>query len=273
MKLSIITVTFNSSLTLADTLSSVSSQNYPDIEYIVVDGGSTDSTLELIKSSNTVNRHISEPDEGIYDAMNKGLKLATGDVIGFLHSDDVYAHPGVLSLVAKRFEELDLDALYGDIVYFQNNPGRKGGGGVGLGAGLGGEQVGEQGGKRDVVRRYRSHRFAPNMIGWGWMPAHPSLFLKRGVYDTYGLFKTDYKIAGDYEFVARIFHANLLKYHYLSEVLVKMRMGGVSTGGLSNSIILNQEVLRACRENGIPTNWFKILSKYPAKLLDSIFQK
>jgi len=227
----------------------------------VVDRGSTDSTLELVKSSSRVNRHISEPDEGIYDAMNKGLKLATGDVIGFLHSDDVYAHPGVLSLVAKRFEELDLDALYGDILYFQNNPGPVGG--------LGGELVG----KIDVVRRYRSHRFAPNMIGWGWMPAHPSLFLKRGVYDTYGLFKTDYKIAGDYEFVARIFHANLLKYHYFPEVLVKMRMGGVSTGGLSNSIILNQEVLRACRENGIPTNWFKILSKYPAKLLDSIFQK
>jgi len=248
MKFSIITVTYNSSLTLADTLSSVSSQDYPDIEYILIDGGSTDSTLELINSSARVDQLLSEPDAGIYDAMNKGIKRATGDVIGFLHSDDIYAQPDVLSCVAERFKRSNLDALYGDIVYFQNNAGR------------------------DVVRKYRSHRFAPNMIGWGWMPAHPSLFLKRHVYETYGLFKTDYKIAGDYEYVARIFHANLLKYEYLPEVLVKMRMGGVSTGGLSNSIILNQEVLRACRENGVPTNWFKILSKYPAKLLDAIFQ-
>ena len=248
MKVSIITVTFNSSQTLADTMRSVAEQDYPNIEYIVVDGQSTDTTLDLIHSSPRVNQCISEPDHGIYDAMNKGLKLATGDVIGFLHSDDVYANKNVLTSVVAQFEALKLDALYGDIVYFQNND------------------------PSNLVRRYRSHRFAPNMIGWGWMPAHPSLFLKRGVYEEFGLFKTDYTIAGDYEYVARIFHSNLLKYHYLPEVLVKMRMGGVSTGGIKNSIILNKEVLRACRENRISTNWFKILSKYPAKLLDSVFQ-
>lgn len=248
MKISIITVTFNSSQTLADTIRSVAEQDYPNVEYIVVDGQSTDTTLDLIHSSARVNQCISEPDKGIYHAMNKGLKMATGDVIGFLHSDDVYANAQVLSSVISKFEELQLDALYGDIVYFQSND------------------------PTNVVRKYRSHRFAPNMIGWGWMPAHPSLFLKRSVYDEFGLFKTDYTIAGDYEYVARIFHANLLKYHYLPEVLVKMRMGGVSTGGIRNSIVLNKEVLRACRENSISTNWFKILSKYPAKLVDSVFQ-
>jgi glycosyltransferase involved in cell wall biosynthesis len=247
-KLSIITVTFNSSKTISDTLRSVESQDYPNIEYIVIDGGSSDETLDMVRASGRVDQLLSEPDHGIYDAMNKGLKIASGDVIGFLHSDDVYAHSGVLSEVVCEFDKSNLDALYADIAYFaSNNP-------------------------SNVVRMYRSHRFSPKKIAWGWMPAHPSLFLRKGVYDTFGLFKTDYKIAGDYEYVARIFHADTLKYSYLPQALVKMRMGGVSTGGLKNSLILNQEVLRACKENGISTNWLKILSKYPAKLIDSLIE-
>jgi glycosyltransferase involved in cell wall biosynthesis len=249
MKISIITCTYNSFKTIRDTLLSVQGQDYANIEYIIIDGGSNDGTIELVSNfSALVTKFVSQADQGIYDAMNHGISLATGDVIGFLHSDDVFADSNALSRVAECFKSRDLDVLYADIVYFQSDDTNK------------------------VVRRYRSHRFAPDMIAWGWMPAHPSLFLKRSVYDRYGNFKIDYKIAGDYEYVARIFKSNTLKYCYLPEVLVKMRLGGVSTGGVKNSILLNQEVMRACRENGISTNWAKILSKYPAKLLDSIFQ-
>lgn len=246
MKISIITVTFNSVQTLFDTFRSIQAQDYPNIEYIIVDGQSTDGTLELIQmNSNIVTKYISEPDNGIYDAMNKGLRLATGDVIGFLHSDDEYANSQVISTIASNFGSTDIDALFADIVYVQGNE------------------------RKEVIRKYRSNRFTPAKIEWGWMPAHPSLFLNKRVYAKYGVFKTDYKIAGDYEFVARIFHEDTLKYKYLPEVLVNMRMGGVSTGGISNSIVLNKEVLRACKENNINTNIFKILSKYPAKLFDS----
>ena len=250
MKFSIITVTFNSVRTLSDTIKSIVSQKNVEIEYILVDGCSTDGTLDIINEYKFfINKFVSEKDNGIYDAMNKGLALATGDIIGFLHSDDVYSNNLVLSKVKEYFENFQLDALYGDIDYFANNE------------------------FTTPVRRYKSNRFSPNKIGWGWMPAHPSLFLRRNVYIKSGNFKTDYKIAGDYEFVARIFHHNELIFHYLPEVLVNMRMGGVSTGGFFNSIILNKEVLRACRENDISTNIFKILSKYPAKLIDKFFNK
>jgi glycosyltransferase involved in cell wall biosynthesis len=250
MRISIITVTFNSAVTLLDTFYSIKEQTYDNTEYIVIDGGSTDSTLDLIKANlGLVSTFISQPDFGIYDAMNKGLALATGDIVGFLHSDDLYADSSILSKVIEVFKQQNLDALYGDVVYFHGND------------------------PSAIVRRYRSNHFSPGKIAWGWMPAHPSLFLKKRIYEKYGNFKIDYKIAGDYEFVARIFRENSLRYCYLPEVLVKMRMGGISTGGFLNSIILNKEVLRACNENNIPTNIFKILSKYPLKIIDSIFQK
>ena len=246
MKFSVITVAFNSEKTILETINSVKNQDHSDIEYIFVDGQSGDRTLEIIRANSQSNyKVISEPDCGIYDAMNKGLQISTGEVIAFLHSNDLFFSSSTVSKVNNIFELDKLDALYGDINYFVGNK------------------------TENVVRRYKSHRFSPSMIGWGWMPAHPSLFLHRRVYEKYGYFKTDYKIAADYEFVARIFHENSLKYQYLPEVLVNMRMGGVSTGGLLNSIQINKEVLRACRENNIPTNIFKILSKYPAKLIDS----
>jgi glycosyltransferase involved in cell wall biosynthesis len=249
MKFSIVTVTFNSDSTLEQTIESVSLQDHKEIEYIVIDGGSSDRTLDIIeRNKEKVNKLISEVDKGIYDAMNKGILASTGEVIAFLHSDDLYFSKNILSTVNAYFESLNLDALFGDVNYFQHNDPSK------------------------IVRRYRSNRFSPQKIGWGWMPAHPSLFLHRRVYEKYGLFKIDYKIAGDYEFVARIFRHEELKYQYLPQILVNMRMGGVSTGGLNNSVILNKEVLRACRENDISTNIFKVLSKYPAKLLDSFLK-
>lgn len=247
MKVTVITVAFNAAYTIAGTLDSVAAQQYPDIEHIVIDGASTDDTLAVIKRhGQRVARLVSEPDLGIYDAMNKGLRLATGDIISFLNADDVYADTGVLARVSAAMETGRLDALFGDAEFV--SPDRP----------------------DHPLRRYRSGRFRPGRIAWGWMPAHPTLFLRRHVYDRFGLFRTDYRIAGDFELVARIFHGDTLKYRHVPDVLVRMRTGGVSTGGWRNTLLLNREVLRACRENGISTSLPKILSKYPAKLLEFI---
>lgn len=245
MKISIITVSFNAAHSIADTLASVAAQTYSNIEHIVVDGASTDGTLDIIERHRAnIAKIISEPDCGIYDAMNKGLGLATGEIIGFLNADDAYADEGVLRRVSAIMVRDDLDALFGD-VEFRNSaaPAR-------------------------LVRRYRSERFRPERIAWGWMPAHPSLFLRRRVYAHFGNFKYDYRIAGDFELVARIFNGGTLRYRHVPEVWVRMRTGGISTGGWRNTWLLNQEVLRACRENGISTSLPRILLKYPAKLLE-----
>lgn len=247
MKISIITVVFNAAGTIADTLESVAGQTHAEVEHIVVDGASTDGTLEMIqRHGKHIAQLVSEPDQGIYDAMNKGLALASGEVVGFLNADDVYANNRVLGRVSEIMARDDLDALFGDAEFV--SPARP----------------------DQPLRRYRSERFRPERIAWGWMPAHPTLFLRRQVYERFGLFRTDYRIAGDFELVARMFHGDTLKYRYVPEVLVRMRTGGVSTGGWRNTLLLNREVLRACRENGISTSLPKILSKYPAKLLEFI---
>jgi glycosyltransferase involved in cell wall biosynthesis len=245
MKISIITVAFNAVDTLADTLKSVASQTHAEIEHIIIDGASTDGTQELIaRYTSRITRFLSEPDSGIYDAMNKGLSLATGEVIGFLNADDVYTNDDVLQHVAEIMTHDDLGAVFGDAEFV--NPVRP----------------------TCSVRRYRSDHFRPDRIAWGWMPAHPALFLRRGVYERFGVFRTDYRIAGDFELVARIFHDGTIRYRHVDEVWVRMRTGGISTGGWRNTVLLNREVLRACKENGIPTSLLKILSKYPVKLFE-----
>jgi glycosyltransferase involved in cell wall biosynthesis len=248
LKISVITVCYNSAATLADALNSVAGQTWSNVEHIVIDGASTDGTLAVIERYRAgLAKVVSERDAGIYDAMNKGLRLATGDVIGFLNADDVYAGDWVLSHVAKAFlDESTLEAVFGDVEFFRPaNPDQP-------------------------VRRYRSGQFSPRQIAWGWMPAHPTLFLRRQLFERYGLFRSEYRIAGDFELVARMFGRGAVAYRYLPEVLVRMRIGGVSTGGLRNTLRLNREVLRACRENGLASNWLKILSKYPAKLLEYV---
>jgi len=249
MKVSVITVCFNAEQTIGDTLASIAAQDWRDVESLVIDGASTDNTRRIVEryvGRRTAMR--SEPDQGIYDAMNKGVALASGDVIGFLNADDVYAGPAVLSRVMTIMEAEGLDALLGDVEFFRpEDPIR-------------------------TVRRYRSARFTPDRIAWGWMPAHPALFLRRHVYERFGLFRTDYRIAGDFEYCARIFHGKRLTYRSLGETLVRMRVGGISTGGWRSTFLLNREVLRACRENGINTNIFKVSSKYPAKLLEFLMK-
>ncbi len=244
-KITVITVCFNSAATLGDALQSVADQSWPHVEHIVIDGASTDNTMSVIdRFRPQLAKVVSEQDHGIYNAMNKGLALASGDIVCFLNADDMYAHEHALAKVADVMNRHKLDALFGDVVFIKPDaPDR-------------------------IVRRYRSHHFHPNVIARGWMPPHPALFVRRAVFERVGGFRDNYRIAGDFEFVARAFGKGDLHYQYLPDVLVKMRTGGVSTAGWRSKLLLNKEVLRACRENGIQTNMLKILSKYPAKLME-----
>ena len=245
VKITVITVCYNSAQTVAATLGSLTSQRNRNFEHLVADGGSTDGTLEIIKSWNGHPiKIISESDEGIYDAMNKGIEKATGDVIAFLNADDYYKGADVLSVVADTMNDERLDALYGDVEFFRS---------------------GQSG---TVARRYNSGRFNANRLGWGWMPAHPALFVRKELFDHYGGFRTDYKIAGDFEFIARIFKNRELNHRHLPISLVCMQMGGISTSGWRATLQLNKEMMRACRINAIPTNWLKLLMRYPAKSLE-----
>ncbi len=243
MKLSVITVCRNAAATLGDTICSVAAQKHPDIEHIVIDGDSSDGTPEIVSTADSISKWISEPDCGIYDAMNKGIALATGDVVGFLNADDVFAHDDVCGTVAEAMSEEKLDACYGDIVFVSDDLQR-------------------------IVRYYKSNSFSPKKLAYGWMPAHPSLFLKRRLFEAYGKFETDYEIAADYEMVARLFWKHSIRYRYLPGVSVRMRMGGVSTRGIRSNVILNREIVRACRANGINTNLVKVCLKYPWKIME-----
>ena len=243
MKVSIITVVYNNQLTTAHAIESVLSQDYPDIEYIVIDGKSTDGTIEVIKRyKERISLFISEPDQGMYDAMNKGLELATGDIIGILNSDDFYENKQVISQIAREFQTKNVDLVFGDLVYVNPDNLTK------------------------IVRYYSSAKSHPNKFAWGWMPAHPTCFLKRQVYQKYGNFKTDYQIASDYEFLTRVMARYKITYSYLPQVIVRMRTGGISNKNIVSNWILNKEIVRACAENNIQTNMLKVVSKYFTKI-------
>jgi glycosyltransferase involved in cell wall biosynthesis len=247
LKVSVITVSLNSAKTIERTLRSVATQNYHLIEHILIDGSSSDETVSIVKRTpSKVSVLVSEKDRGLYDAMNKGLARAGGDIICFLNADDQYARTDVISLVVSTMQEHTLDALIGDVGYFHaKDPNR-------------------------LIRRYRSNQFTPERLAWGWMPAHPALFLTKSVIERVGEFRIDYRIAGDFEFIIRAFHLQRLRYKHIPDVLVHMQTGGISTRGWHSKVLLNQEVLRACRENGVQTNMLKILSKYPAKFLEMV---
>lgn len=238
-------VCFNSEASIAASIQSFLDQDWPDTELVVMDGASRDRTCEIVRSFDSDRiRLTSEPDEGIYDAINKGIQRATGEVIGLLHSNDQLAAPDILTRIGRAFQDPALDAVYADVAFFHaDQPGK-------------------------IVRRYRSSRFRPDRLAWGWMPAHTSLYLRRRVFERFGYYKTDYHIGGDFEFVARIFHETDLAARYFPEIWVHMEHGGASTAGLKAKITLNREVLRACKSNGISTNYAKILSKYPMKVLE-----
>ena len=239
---SIITVVYNGSSTITDCLKSINTQTVP-AEHIIVDGASTDNTLDIVRHISPHARVLSEPDHGIYDAMNKGIRLATGDIIGILNSDDLYAGPQVLEKVTAMFRESGADALFADLVYVRPDNLTR------------------------VVRYYSGAGFSPHMFARGEMPPHPTFFVRRELYERYGLFRTDYRIAADYELTARFLTQQQVRYVYLPEVIVRMRTGGASTRNLLSNLVLNREILRACAENGIPTNMLKVYSKYFRKIM------
>jgi len=246
-KISVITVCYNSAATIARTLESVAAQSWPAIEHIVIDGASSDATMTVVEAHRgSLAAVVSEPDCGVYDAMNKGVALATGEVVVFLNADDFYVDSEVLSRVATAMQAEGLDALYGDVAFFRAGEGQK------------------------IVRRYDSGQFRPSRIGWGFMPAHPGLFVRRELFERFGLFRTDYRIAGDFEFVARVFKNDGLRHRHWPEVLVLMQLGGLSTSGWRATLRLNREILRACQANSIPTNWIKLLTRYFRKLVEFV---
>jgi glycosyltransferase involved in cell wall biosynthesis len=243
MKVSLITVCYNSAKTIEDTLKSVESQNYPNIEYIVIDGGSKDNTNEIIlKYKDVVTSHISEPDNGLYDAMNKGVQVATGDVVGILNSDDVLADEFVIEKIVDGFSDVSVDAVYSDLVYVSENDLNK------------------------PTRLYSSKVFSKRMIRFGIMLPHPTFYVKKECYMQLGLYKTDYRVAADFELLTR-FISQGIKIQRLPFISVKMREGGVSSSGILWRIHQNFEIVRACRDNSIYTNIALVALKLPYKLL------
>ncbi|MBW4890096.1 glycosyltransferase [Mucilaginibacter sp. HMF5004] len=249
MKISVVTVVYNNAATIKDAITSVLAQDYANVEYIVIDGGSTDGTIDIIKSfGDKINIFVSEKDKGLYDAMNKGIKLATGDVVGTLNSDDFFYDSRVLTNIAKAFVNESIDAVIGDIVFIKD------------------------GDENKVLRKYSSAKWQPSRFAWGYMPAHPSFFAKKYLFTSFGYYKTDYRIASDYELLIRFLFMNKINWKYIPLITTKMRPGGASTQGIKSILILNKEIARACRDNGIYSNYLMIYSKYIFKPFEFIFK-
>jgi glycosyltransferase len=241
IKVSIITVVRNRVNVIAHAISSIQDQDYPNIEHVIIDGASTDGTLEIIRQfigAKTI--LISEPDSGIYDALNKGIVNSSGDVIGVLHSDDYFSDELVISQVAELFEDPKVDIVYGDLDYVLNaDSGR-------------------------IIRHWVAGEFSQKKLSWGWMPPHPAVFIRRSFMELYGAYDTSYRISGDYDSLLRYFGLGKAKAIYLKRVLVKMGVGGVSNGSLRHLLLKVNEDYRAVKENkvgGIKTLISKSLRK------------
>lgn len=242
MRISVITSCFNSAQTIRATLESLRAQDYQELELIIVDGGSTDDTMSIVRDyDDIVSISVSEPDRGIYDALNKGIALSTGEVIGFLHSDDFFASPQSLSTIANAFKDQGVDAVYGDLDYVHRIDELK------------------------IVRQWRSKTFNKNLFYEGWMPAHPTFYLRKKHYSQFGTYDLSFRQSADYELMLRMLLKHELKAHYISQVLVKMRVGGASNVTLKNRWNANKEDARAWKKNGLKakfyTRWMKPLSK------------
>ena len=254
MKISLITITYNSEKTLADTIQSVLSQKYSDMEYIIVDGASKDKTVSIIKQYEPQfdgrMRWISEKDKGLYDAMSKGIRMTTGDVVGILNSDDFFTSKDVLEKISEAFtQDSQLDAVYGDVHFVNPNNLNK------------------------CVRYYSSKKFKRYLMKLGFMPAHPSFYIRKECFNKYGLYKTDYKIAADFEFLLRVIYKGKIKTQYLPIDMVTMRIGGASTSGFESHKRIMEEHLRAFRENGIYTNSFLLSLRYIYKIEEILWSK
>jgi glycosyltransferase involved in cell wall biosynthesis len=248
LKISIITVAFNSEDTVLQALKSVATQKFVDLEYIFIDGGSTDSTKIIAQSySNLINHFISEPDNGIYSAINKGLRIATGDVIGILNSDDFYARSDVLREVMSIFEsDPTLDIVMGGVDFFNNILSER------------------------VVRKISSMRFEPWMLRFGFMPPHPAVFIKKSAYDQVGYYNEKYRVAADFDYFIRLFLIHKVKFTIIDTNLVRMRTGGVSTSGWKSKKLITQEMLIALRENNFSSCTALLLFRLPIKFLKQV---
>lgn len=249
-KVSIITVCFNSARTIRNTIESVISQDYPNIEYIIIDGGSSDETVAIVKEyADRIAVIVSESDRGIYDAMNKGVALASGEIVGMLNSDDVYINEHVVSELMKTMQDAGADSVFADLVIVDPiDPGK-------------------------VLRYYDSSYFTPSKFRFGWMPAHPTFFVKKSLYDKVGPYSLDYKISADYEMLIRLLWVEKATYAYLPKPVVRMRHGGASTSGLDRNWLLNKEIVKACKANGIYTNMAILALKIPRKLFSLLNKK
>ncbi|MDX1471304.1 MAG: glycosyltransferase family 2 protein [Flavobacteriaceae bacterium] len=243
MKVSLITATFNSNQYLQKCIESVNCQSYSDIQHVFIDGGSSDSTLDTIYKTSTRNPMvISEPDHGLYDAINKGISQATGDIIGLIHSDDFLASPKIIFEIVNVFQRNDCDGVYGDLQYVRaNNPDR-------------------------VVRFWKSQDFQKDFLSQGWMPPHPTLFLKENIFADYGNYNLNLTIAADYDFILRIFSKENLKFCYVPEIITVMRLGGASNRSLSNIIRKSREDFYALKQNQIARPIKALLQKNLSKL-------
>ncbi len=237
MKISVVTVCFNSGAYIADALRSVDAQTWREVEHVIVDGASRDDSLAIVDSFRQPwRRVVSERDAGIYDAMNKGIRMATGEVVGFINSDDFYASDAVLERVASVFEDPQVDACYGDLCYVQQNN------------------------VKAVVRYWRSSAYRPGQFGRGWVPPHPTLFLRRSLFARYGAFDLSYPIAADFELMARLFEVHRIKTVYLPQVLVKMRLGGTTNRSIGNIVKQNREIWRALAAHHLQPSPLKFIA-------------
>ncbi|MEM1220543.1 MAG: glycosyltransferase family 2 protein [Bacteroidota bacterium] len=238
MKVSIITATYNSSETIRDTIESVLCQTYKNIEHIIIDGASKDGTLEIVHSyGGKIAKVISEPDGGIYDAMNKGISMASGDVVGILNSDDFFAHDRVIEKVVRSFEMTECDSAYGDLQYVDPSETAK------------------------VVRNWRAGRYTRNSWLYGWMLPHPTFYVRKDVYERFGTFNLRLRSAADYEIMLRFLYKNKISATYIPEVLVRMRTGGVSNSSIKNRLAANKEDRQAWRMNGLTPRFYTTLLK------------
>jgi len=241
MKVSIITVCYNSSATIEATINSVLSQSYNNIEYIVIDGKSTDKTLEIVKRFSGITKLISEPDEGLYYAMNKGIQIAEGDIIGILNSDDVFYDNQIVEKVVNHYNKMNCDIVYGNIQFVNN--------------------------KNDLIRVWKSKKFIKNSFLKGWHPPHPSLFVKSAVYRNYGVFDTQFKIAADFDLMLRFFEKYCLSNSYLNITFVSMLVGGASNsiGGILRG---NREIRLSFKKNILKPSRFYIFYRYLPKIFE-----
>jgi len=244
VKISIITITFNSVATIEQTICSVIEQSYKDIEYIIVDGKSTDNTVLIVeKYKSHIHQIVSENDEGLYDALNKGIALATGDVIGILHSDDFYVHKEVISKYAQLFSDPLIEGAYSDLYYVDKANTDK------------------------VIRKWKSGKYVSGSFLNGWMPPHPTFFVRKSVYEKFGKFNTTFKTAADYELMLRFIHKNKILLAYLPEFTIKMRVGGKSNVSIKSRLNANQEDRKAWEINNLIPRFYTLYLKPIRKII------